>query len=249
MKGIVLAGGYGTRLYPFTRYMSKHLLPVYDKAMVCYPLQTLRLADITEVLLITTTPDVARYQNLLGDGELWGMHITYMEQPTPQGIASAFLLAENFIGDSSVCLILGDNIFHAKKLRHQLLAIKQVIEDENNIIDAVVLATLTQEPQRYGIVRYDEQRRPIAIIEKPAKPPSNHAVTGLYFYANNVLEIAKNLTPSARGELEITDVNQYYLQQQRLMIEYLKEGAVWFDCGTHTALAEASQFFQQLSAR
>lgn len=243
MKGIILAGGSGTRLYPITRGMSKQLLPVYDKPMVYYPLATLMLAGIRNILLISTPYDITQYQRLLGDGSQWGISLNYAVQPKPEGLAQAFIIAESFIGRDKVCLILGDNIFYGGGMRvllHNAITTCQ---------GGVVFAYYVLDPQRYGVVTFDADGKPVAIEEKPKNPLSNYAVTGLYMYDNDVIDIAKQLSPSPRGELEISDLNSIYLRQQRLRVEVLSRGMAWLDTGTHRSLLEAANFVEVIEAR
>ena len=246
MKGIILAGGSGTRLYPITRGVSKQLVPVYDKPMVYYPLSVLMLAGIQDVLIITTSEDQASFQRLLGDGSEIGMTFSYIIQPSPDGLAQAFILGEKFIGDDDVCLVLGDNIYHG----HNLSAIlsKAVINAQAQS-KATVFGYHVSDPERYGVAEFDAQGNVISITEKPLAPKSNYAVTGLYFYPNDVIEKAKSITPSSRGELEITSVNQAYLAEQRLKVELMGRGYAWLDTGTHESLLEAAQFIEIIERR
>jgi len=240
-KGIVLAGGAGSRLYPLTLVASKQLQPVYDKPMIYYPLSTLMMAGIREVLIISTPHDTPRFEALLGDGSRWGMSLSYQVQPEPKGIAQAFLVGEGFIGDDSVCLILGDNIFYGKMGLDRVVA--------NFTSGAWVFGYPVNDPERYGVVEFDAEGKAISIEEKPAKPKSRYAVPGLYLYDNRIIEITRNLKPSARGELEITDVNLEYLRRGELMVEKLGRGIAWLDTGTHESLLEASHFIGTLEAR
>ena len=244
MKAIVLAGGIGSRLYPVTKGLSKQLLPVYDKPMVYYPLSVLFLAGIKEVLLISTPQDINSYKRLLGNGSQWGITLQYKIQEQPKGLAEAFLLGEEFIGSEPVCLILGDNIFYGNTLSEKLLNCIEISKTK-----ASVFGYHVEDPQRYGVISFDNNGNAISIEEKPEQPKSNYAVVGLYFYPNSVIEIAKKIKPSGRGELEISDVNQTYLKQGDLNIESLGRGYTWLDTGTHESLLEASQFIQTLEKR
>ena len=246
MKGIILAGGSGTRLYPITLGTSKQLLPIYDKPMIYYPLSVLMLAGIRDVLIITTPEDQAGFQRALGNGEQFGVNLSYVIQPNPDGLAQAFILGEEFIGDSSVCLVLGDNIFYGHGFTPKL---KQAVENAKNGKGATVFGYQVKDPERFGVVEFDDNYQAISIEEKPEKPKSHFAVTGLYFYDNRVIDIAKNVAASDRGELEITCVNRAYLKQGRLNVELLGRGFAWLDTGTHESLLEAAQFVETVEKR
>ncbi len=246
MKGIILAGGSGTRLYPITKGISKQLLPVYDKPMIYYPLSILMLAGIREILIISTPIDLPNFQKLLGSGEDLGIKLSYKEQPSPDGLAQAFILGEEFIGNDDICMILGDNIFYGHGLPELLKNAIKNVKEENK---ATIFGYYVKDPNRYGVAGFDTEGNVNSIEEKPDKPKSNYAVVGLYFYPNNVIEIAKNVKPSNRGELEITSVNQKYLQDQNLKVQLMGRGFAWLDTGTHDSLMEAGQFIETIEKR
>ncbi|WP_442844793.1 glucose-1-phosphate thymidylyltransferase RfbA [Leeuwenhoekiella sp. H156] len=246
MKGIILAGGSGTRLHPLTLTVSKQLLPIYDKPMVYYPLSVLLLSGITDILIISTPSDLPNFRNLLGDGSHLGISLTYKEQPSPDGLAQAFLIGEDFIGEDSVCLVLGDNIFYGAGLQNLLANSVKMVKDTNK---AVIFGNYVHDPERYGVANFDDNKNVISIEEKPIKPQSNFAVVGLYFYPNDVVKKAKQVRPSKRGELEITSLNQMYLEESNLKMEILSRGFAWLDTGTHEALTEATEFVKAVEKR
>ena len=246
MKGIVLAGGYGTRLHPVTQSVSKQLLPIYDKPMVYYPISMLMLSDIQDILIVSTPQDIDLYRSLLGDGSQFGVTFSYCVQEAPKGLAQAFLLGEEFIGDDTVCLVLGDNVFYGAGLPEKLICARTKVESSDS---AVIFGYKVKDPERYGVAEFDENGHVMGIEEKPEHPKSNFAVVGLYYYTNDVIDIAKKIKPSARGELEITSVNQAYLDMDRLNIELMGRGYAWLDTGTFEAMTEASQFIHTLEKR
>ncbi len=246
MKGIVLAGGSGTRLYPITKGVSKQLLPIYDKPMIYYPISVLMLAGIREILIISTPNDLPGFKRLLGDGSDYGVEFQYAEQPSPDGLAQAFIIGEEFIGNDSVCLVLGDNIFYGQGFSAMLKNAVQNVEEQNK---STIFGYWVNDPERYGVAEFDAESNVVSIEEKPEQPKSNYAVVGLYFYPNSVVEVAKNIKPSARGELEITTVNQFYLENKALSLQTLGRGFAWLDTGTHDSLSEASTFVEVIEKR
>ncbi len=246
MKGIILAGGSGTRLYPITKVLSKQLMAIYDKPMIYYPLSILMLAGIRDILIISTPNDLTHYESLLGDGHQLGIKFTYIEQPSPDGLPQAFILGEHFIKNNNVCLILGDNLFYGENIRKKLQDAVTEVESNQN---AVIFGCFVNDANRYGVVEFDKNGNAITIEEKPKNPKSNYAVSGLYFYPNNVVEISKKQIPSSRNELEITDTNNFYLSQKKLKVEKMGRGYAWLDTGTHDSLLEASHFVQTLEKR
>lgn len=246
MKGIVLAGGSGTRLYPITKGVSKQMLPVFDKPMIYYPISVLMLAGIREILIISTPDDLSGFKKLLRDGSDYGVHFVYAEQPSPDGLAQAFIIGEDFIGDDSACLVLGDNIFYGQSFTRMLKEAVRTAEEENK---ATVFGYWVNDPERYGVAEFDKEGNCLSIEEKPSNPKSNYAVVGLYFYPNKVVKVAKNIQPSSRGELEITTVNQRFLEDKELKVQTLGRGFAWLDTGTHDSLSEASTFIEVIEKR